>query len=121
MGRASKLKAQRKVAPDKTPTYNFSLAQLNQMRDEAVDKAVGEALEWMFGLPAMVLTDKFGFTADQLDKFIDEVSNLYDSVCKGYLSLDDIRNSLYEECGARIKELSKVRKHSWNKKSSINC
>ena len=50
----------------------------------------------------MELADKFGFTPDQLkdlNKMIEEIS---DSICKGYLTFDDIVRVCQEEFGMKF-------------------
>lgn len=94
----------------KTATYNLTLEQIEAMKKKAVDDAVAVALPLMLGLPAMVLTDKHGFTPEDIDTFTDGVLDLYDSFHKGYLTLDDIHAALKEECGLEIREKAKRRK-----------
>jgi len=56
----------------------------------------------MLGLPLMVLHDKWGFGKVRGERFIEQVLDLYDSFEKGYLSLDDIHNCLWEEGGIKL-------------------
>ena len=50
----------------------------------------------------MVLHDKWGFGKVRGERFIEQVLDLYDSFEKGYLSLDDIHNCLWEEGGIKL-------------------
>lgn len=56
----------------------------------------------MLGLPLMVLHDKWGFGKVRGERFIEQVLDLYNSFEKGYLSLDDIHNCLWEEGGIKL-------------------
>ncbi|MCF8018170.1 MAG: hypothetical protein K9L62_02105 [Vallitaleaceae bacterium] len=53
-------------------------------------------------LVLLVLNDKFDFTEEQLDKFIDELSNLLDSHNKEYVTIGDICNVLKDETGITV-------------------
>ena len=104
-----KLKPEKK---DKTPTYNFTLEQINAMldkaREQAVKEAVGALIELMLGLPIMILHDKHGWGKTRNSRLVDDVMNLYDSYEKGYLTLEDVREVLWEEAETRIQRADKA-------------
>ena len=91
---------------EKTPTYNFTLAQIEAMKKDAVDKAVKDAvgalIELTLGLPIMVLHDKHGWGKKRNGQFVDDVMALYDSYERGYITLEDVREALWEEAETRI-------------------
>ena len=84
---------------NKTPTYNMTYDQIQDIKKQAALEAVGELLTLTLGLPAMVLHDKRGWSREELEPFIDDVWNLYDSYEKGYITLDDCVRTLKEEAG----------------------
>ena len=45
----------------------------------------------------LCLKDKFDFTTEQLKEITTHINNTFDSVCAGYLTLDDILQTLKEE------------------------
>ena len=94
----------------RTPTYNMSFQQIQDIKSQAVREATGAAWVLMLGLPVMVLGDKHGFTTEAIDAFIDGVLDLYDSYDKGYLTLSDIRQTLKDEYGLSISEERKRRR-----------
>lgn len=47
----------------------------------------------------MVLRDFFGFGGHRLKRFYENLIDMYDSIDKNYLDLDDIRETLKEEAG----------------------
>lgn len=51
----------------------------------------------------LVLKDKFGFTASQLQDVALYTRDTFDSVLKGYVSLEDIAQVLKEEDGLDLK------------------
>ena len=48
---------------------------------------------------ALCLHDKLGFGHDRAYRFMQDVDNLFDSINKGYLSLDDVLKTVEEEIG----------------------
>jgi len=92
----------------KTPTYNMTMEQIEGIKRAAVNEAVSKALILLFGLPVMVLRDKHGFTDEETDRFVDGITDLYDSYERGYITLQDVELALKEEAGVEFeKELRK--------------
>lgn len=87
----------------KTPTYNFTLDQIEGIKrktvKETVDRLSREAFERMMVLSLLVLRDEWGFGEVRMDRFIDQLSTLVDDVGAGRLSMDDITATLEEELG----------------------
>ena len=94
----------KKEKKEKTPTYCMTMEQIEGIKRQAVNEAVNEALILLFGLPTMVLRDKHGFTDEDTDRFIDGVTDLYDSYEKGYITLKDVEQALLEEAGVSFKK-----------------
>lgn len=86
----------------KTPTYNFTLEQIEEMKRKSVRDAVQALIELTLGLPVMVLHDKHGWGKVRNERFVDEVMKLYSSYEEGYLTLEDVREALWEEAGVKI-------------------
>ena len=109
MGRAERRRQERdKIKAQKT--YNYTENDLKRIKNEMVEVVASEFLEAVFGISIMVLHDKFGnLMRKEVDakcreeRFFDYCIDLYDSYEKGYLTLDDIRQTLEKECGARFK------------------
>ena len=90
---------------EKTPTYNFTWEQIQQLKKEAAKEAVNEVIELTLGIPAMVLKDKYGFGKKRLPEALDHMVDLYESYEMGYLTLQDIRKALWEEGGYKIQKI----------------
>ena len=103
MNRAERrrLEKQGKIAP-KEPVINVKASDITNIKQDAAKKAADKAFFLMLGLPLMVLHDKWGFGKVRGERFIEQVLDLYDSFEKGYLSLDDIHNCLWEEGGIKL-------------------
>jgi hypothetical protein len=101
MNRSERRRQQKEQSKDQV-RYNLSKADIKKIKDEAMTEAIDKAFILMLGLPVMVLHDKFGFGAKRLERLTDEVLELYDSYNKGFLTLDDIMNTLKEETGLEL-------------------
>ncbi len=86
----------------KTPTYNLTWEQIENIKLKATSEAMDFAFRQMMLLPLMVLRDKNGFGAKRLERFIEDVADMLDSYNKGYLNLDDIEITLEEETGIKV-------------------
>lgn len=93
---------------NKTPTYNMTLQQIEDLKRQAALDAVSELMTLTLGFPAMILHDKHGWREDDLNQFVDDVAGLFDSYEKGYITLGDCVNTLKEE--ANIKRIVLHRK-----------
>lgn len=82
-------------------------ARLNQFRANNLKKgmrmeAVDTATTLMMYLSLLVLRDKYGFGRKRLGDFIEHVSDLRSSMEDGYLTMDDIVDTIYAETGVKI-------------------
>jgi len=62
---------------------------------DAIDFAIMNYLACV----ALCLHDKLGFGHTRTCRFLRDVDNLFDSINKGYLSLDDVLKTVEEEIG----------------------
>lgn len=86
----------------KQKTYNLSLDQIKQLKQDASAQAMEQAFILMMGLPLMALRDKFGFGKVRLERFSDAVLDLWDSFNRDYITFQDCINTVYEETGVKI-------------------
>lgn len=66
---------------------------------KGVKDSIKEAALWSMLAPMMVLRDLFGFGGKRLKKFYEALMEMYDSIDKNYLDLEDIAETLKEEAG----------------------
>ena len=113
MNRTERRKAGKK---DKVATYNFTQEQLDtivrqkvkaeveNIRKQARDEAVDIAITLMLALPIKVIKDKYWVkTAKRrLPKFIDNVLSLYGSWEKGVLTIEELREDLWNYGGIKL-------------------
>ena len=92
-----------KQVASKQKTYNLSVDQIHQIKQNAAAEAMEQAFVLMMGLPMMALRDKFDFGKVRLERFSDAVLDLWDSFNKDYITLQDCIDAVYEETGVKIK------------------
>ena len=116
VNRAERRRAEKKAKKDKTATYNYTKEQLDAViragveaeveaiRKQARDEAVNTALTLMLALPLEVLKDKYWVKSakKRLPKFLDEVLSLYDSWNKGSLTIEKLREDLWNYGGIKL-------------------
>ena len=85
----------KRVNPHRRPV---TMATVNRVKEETKDEAVSLAI----ALFLTVMCDKFSFDAEQLQRVWAEVNALSDSVVKGYVNVQDLKEVLREEYGIEI-------------------
>jgi len=108
MNRAERRNAEKKgqVVP-KEPVINIKSSDIQQIKKDAAKEAGEIALLLMLSIPVTVLHDKWGFGKTRIERFTDQVLDLYDSFEKDYVTLDDLKQCLLEEAGITIERSSK--------------
>ena len=75
---------------------------IKKMEDNAKRDSIDFAIMNYFACVALCLHDKLGFGHDRACRFLQDVDNLFDSINKGYLSLDDVLKTIEEEIGIKL-------------------
>ncbi|MBU5669603.1 hypothetical protein KQI68_07090 [Peptoniphilus sp. MSJ-1] len=88
--------------PKKVATYNLTYEQMEGIKKKATTEAINFAFKQMILISMMVLRDYYGFGAKRLEDFAEYSSGMLDSYNKGYLSLDDMQQTIKEETGIKI-------------------
>lgn len=83
-------------------TYNIKSSDISAIKRRATGEAVDKAFTMMLVLPLMVLRDKYGFGKKRLSEFIEYTLENYDSFEKGYVTLEDLQDTLKEETGITL-------------------
>ena len=103
VGRA-KLRRQKKAAEKKQKTFMLTQAQIDDLKADAANKAVNQALALLFTIPLEVLiTDYWPKTAHKRGKeFTEKLLALYHKWEDGKVSMDDLKEDLWEYGGIRF-------------------
>lgn len=92
----------------KIPTYNVTYNDIQGYIKKGYKKgrkdSIEKASQLSMAVPMMVLRDEFGFGQKRLLDFYNAFVELYDSISKGYLNINDIIKTINEETGVEIIE-----------------
>ena len=94
----------------KEPTYNLNESQILKIKQDAASKGCDLAFGLMLAIPVMVIHDKYPKLMrkeGREETFANLCLELYDHYDKGYVSLDDLAQCLYEETGMSLEETRK--------------
>lgn len=97
----------RKNKLKKEAIYNLNQSQIDNLKSSATSEAIKFASYQFMYLSLMILRDKYGFGKKRLGDFVESVVELMDSVQKDYLTLDDMKNAIYDETGVTLEEVAK--------------
>lgn len=90
----------------KTPAYQVTWEQIETYikhgYERGVKASIQRATDLSLTIPAMVLRDEFGFGGKRIEKFMEAVRELYDSVDKGYINLNEVDEAIRDETGVQI-------------------
>lgn len=91
----------------KTPTYTVTYDEIQNYIRQGYEKgkqdSIQKATNFSLAVPLMVLRDEFGFGKKRLNQFFNNYLDLYDSIDKNYLDINDILKTLKKETGIEIK------------------
>ena len=80
----------------------MNIEQINAIKREAIDEATLMAMKLLIGLPIMANRDLFGHGKKRLEQLADKIFYLYESYEKGYITMQDIEETIKEETGMTI-------------------
>ena len=105
MGRAERRRLEREKGKAQK-VYTLTQAQIDAMKKAAVDEAVSTGFILMLSIPITVLHDKYWVktASKKLPKFVDQCLDLYDSYNKGYVTFEELRETLWEEGGIKLEK-----------------
>lgn len=110
MNRAERRRRQKQGLPIvKEPVVNMKVSDIQQIKTQATNTAADTAFFLMLAIPVMVIHDKYPQLMrrevdgkSRAERFADLCLDLYDSFNKGYVTLDDLSQCLWEEAGIKI-------------------
>ena len=94
------------VPKAKTPTYNMTQAQLDEIRDQARREGMHGgtyAANAMYSAAMLLaLRDELGFGQRRLARVFRKTQKLFDEIAEGILDYTDAAETLRQECGVNI-------------------
>lgn len=79
---------------------NNKIRPVNNRRD--VDKLIDATKKAFMLLSIMALRDTYGFGATRLERYLDKFNELTESYYRGYISVDDLADTIYKETGIKV-------------------
>lgn len=112
MNRAERRKRQKQGLPIiKEPVLNVKASDFQHMKKNAAEVAAETAFFLMLAIPVMVIHDKYPQLMrknvdgkSREERFADLCLDLYDSFNRGYVTLDDLAQCLWEEAGIKLEK-----------------
>ena len=110
MNRAERRRRQKQGLPIvNEPVMNIKASDIQQIKKQATSNAADTAFFLMLAIPVMVMHDKYPqLMRREVDgkpreeRFADLCIDLYDSFNRGYVTLDDLAECLWEEAGIKL-------------------
>lgn len=110
MNRTERRKRQKQGLPaPKETVMNIKVSDIQNIKKQATDEAASTAFLLMLAIPVMVIHDKYPQLMrrevggkSRAERFADLCLDLYDSFEKGYVTLDDLAQCLWEEAGIKL-------------------
>lgn len=83
-------------------TKIYTQADVDKIKIKEYSKGIDEAIIAMAQIYTLMLLDKFGWSCNNVMKLAEEVNEEYSMIRNGYLSLDDVGKTLWEEYGIKF-------------------
>ncbi len=83
----------------------ISPEELREMREQDIRMAVLLTIRDYHAVMLLCLRDQLGFGRVRALRFLEDINEVFDSVRKGYLDLDDIRDTVEKELGIKVDDL----------------
>lgn len=93
-------RAHRKIEHDKIS---------REVRTAVENKVIPKVQSACLAATALVLHDKFGFGKQRLNKYIEEVFLIFESIYLNYTDFEDIKRRIYDELGIDFDAIEKKR------------
>ena len=111
MNRAERRRLE-KSKQKKEPIINIKAKDVQQIKEDAKQQAIDRAFFLMLAIPTMVIHDnypklmkKFEDGKSREERFADMCLELYDCFEKGLVSLDDLKECLWEEANIKLEKI----------------
>jgi len=94
LNRAERRKLQKK---------KLSAKELKTIEDNSAKQAISYATNGMIASFVLTLHDKWGWGHVRIKRLLEQVDDMFDSVDKDYLTIEDMKKVIYDEVGIHIK------------------
>ena len=80
----------------------YTQADVDKIKIKEYSKGIDEAIIAMAQIYTLMLLDKWGWSCNNVMELAEEVNEEYSMIRNGYLSLDDVGKTLWEEYGIKF-------------------
>ena len=80
----------------------YTQADVDKIKIKEYGKGIDEAIIAMAQIYTLMLLDKWGWSCNNVMELAEEVNEEYSMIRNGYLSLDDVGKTLWEEYGIKF-------------------
>lgn len=94
-----------KINPNRQVTY--TIKEIREMKQQAHDEGVRQAMNITTMLPMLVLRDKYGFGKKRMNDYLEHFLETEDAFYKDYITLQDIVNVMQDEIGIDLDKFVK--------------
>ncbi len=105
MNRAQRRAMEKEQRNNEVPAEFERVAK--RVSQENRKKNMADAFAYMLAIPLMVVRDKCGFGTKRLNQFVDWVVDLSNSVETFYVTIDDLKQTIFEETGVSLDDSGK--------------
>lgn len=81
----------------------FTGVEVEVFREVAYQQGVKDATSAIYASTLLVLRDKFGFGAVRAERLLAAITDQVDSINKGFVSIEDMKQTVNEELGIKLK------------------
>jgi len=92
----------KRIEGKKEKVYTLTQSQIDNMKKEVSMEATKRGFLMMMGFPLLTLRDKFGFGTQRLNRFMDNMVDLYEAYENDYVNLNDLNDTIMEETGITL-------------------
>ena len=86
----------------KTPTYNLNWDDIQRMKKEAYDEAVGTAITLLLSIPVKVVAERYDWSPEDVQGFCSDILEEYERFDEGDLTLEELQQYVFEHCGVKF-------------------
>jgi hypothetical protein len=108
MGADYAMRKIREIRKDAETWIDFYQAQIDKIKDDAMQEAVYYALALLFSIPVLVMRREFGWGAKRLERFSDKLTEYYFEYDKSKMQPEAYRQMVLEETGMSFEVLPEV-------------
>lgn len=92
----------KKIKRDPNEKITIRVRELDKIKEKVSNKAVDEALQVLTIFPLLALRDSEGFGKKRLLRFKAKFDETIQAYFEGYVTLEDVRQTLIDEVGIEI-------------------